>query len=183
MDGSNVNLNVLKLYSSCREQNEFSKLINMGSFGLHVLRGALQTVMMETDWEINNILHGMWKIFDESPTRRDIFIRETGCDIFTLHCWQIWWVEDEPIAVQGIQIWEYIVQVVKCWLSLLKSKRPHISKSSDTLVKYHTDKLMMSKLHFLSISHQSLDCFYFDSKPVSQWFPSFLDAELDVTLR
>ena len=89
MDGSNVNLNVLKLYSSCREQNEFSKLINMGSFGLHVLRGALQTVMMETDWEINNILHGMWKIFDESPTRRDIFIRETGCDIFTLHCWQI----------------------------------------------------------------------------------------------
>ena len=55
---------------------------------------------------------------------------------------------NEPAAVQGIQIWENVVQLVKYWLSLSKSKSPRNSKSFDSLVKYHTDKLMISELHF-----------------------------------
>ena len=85
MDGPNVNWDVLSLHSSYREKNEFSRLINIGSCGLHVLHGALQTRIMETDWEDNKVLHAMWKISDEWPARRDIYIRETGCDIFPLH--------------------------------------------------------------------------------------------------
>ena len=85
MDGPNVNWDVLSLHSSYREKNEFSRLINIGSCGLHVLHGALQTGIMETDWEVSKVLHAMWKIFDESPARRDIYIRETGCDVFPLH--------------------------------------------------------------------------------------------------
>ena len=154
MDGPNVNWDVLSLHSSYREKNEFSRLINIGSCGLHVLHGALQTGIMETDWEVNKVLHAMWKIFDESPARRDIYIRETGCDIFPLHFCKTRWVEDEPVAARGIQIWENIVQVMKYWHSLPKSKHPHNNKSVDTLVKYHIDKLMVPKLHFLSISHQ-----------------------------
>ena len=109
---------------------------------------------METDWGVSKVLHAMWKMSDESPTRRDIYIRETGCDTFPLHFCKTMWVEDEPIAACGIQIWENIVQVMKYWQSLPKSKYPRHNKSFDTLVKYHTDKLMVPKLHFLSISHQ-----------------------------
>ena len=136
MDRPNVNWDVLKLHSSYREQNEFSKLNNIGSCGLHVLHGALRTGLMETDWEINKVLHAMWKIFDESSARRDSYIRETGCDNFPLHFCKTRWVEDEPVAARGVQIWDNIAQVVTYWLSLSKRKRPRNNKSFDTLVRY-----------------------------------------------
>ena len=105
MDGPNVNWDVLKLHSSYREQNECSKLINIGSCELHVLHGALRTGLMKTDWEINKVLHAMCKKFNESPARRDICITETGCDIFPLHFTKTIWVEDAaPVAARGIQI-------------------------------------------------------------------------------
>ena len=79
------------------KKNEFSRLINIGSCGLHVLHSALQTEIMETDREVSKVLHAMWKISDESPTRRDIYIRETGCDIFPLHFCKTMWVKMNPL--------------------------------------------------------------------------------------
>ena len=67
MDGPNVNWDVLKKHIQFREGKEFPKLINIGSCGLHILHGALQTGTLKTGWEVNKVLHGMWKIFDESP--------------------------------------------------------------------------------------------------------------------
>ena len=95
-------------------------------------------------------------------SRRDIYIRETGCDIFPLYFWKARWIEDEPIAARGIQIWKNIVDVVKYWLSLSKSKHLCNNKS------FGTGKLVISKLHFLSISHQSWGCFYSDFNPLNQ---------------
>ena len=74
MDGPNVNWHVLKKHIQFREGKEFPELINIGSCGLHILHGALQTGTLKTGWEVNKVLHGMWKIFDESPARRDIYI-------------------------------------------------------------------------------------------------------------
>ena len=119
---------------------------------------------------INKDLHAMWKMFDESPARRDIYIRETDFDIFPLHFWKSRWVEDEPVAAWGIQIWKNIFQVVKYWLSLLKSKHPCNNKSFDTLVKYKTDKLMILRLFLLQFQ---------TSKPMIP----FLVVELNVTLK
>ena len=107
MDRPDKNWDVLKLHSSYREHSEFSKLTNIGSCGLQVLHGTPRTGLIETDWKINKVLHAMW---------------EPGCDTFPLHFWKTRWVEDEPVAAWRIQIWENIVQVVKCWLSLSKSK-------------------------------------------------------------
>ena len=66
MDGHNVSWDVLSLHSGYRGKNEFSRLINIGSCGLHVLHGALQTGIMETDWEVNRIFlmnHRQGEIF------------------------------------------------------------------------------------------------------------------------
>ena len=73
MDGPNVNWDVLKRLSLSSEEKDSSKLINIGSCGLHVVHGALQTGTVATGWDINKVLHAMWKIFDESPARRDVF--------------------------------------------------------------------------------------------------------------
>ena len=83
MDGPNVNCDVLSLHSSYREKNEFSRLISMGSCGFHVLHGAMQTGIMETDWEVSKVLHVMCKIFDESP-KGEIFISGKLVVIFFL---------------------------------------------------------------------------------------------------
>ena len=85
MDGHNFNWDVLKLHFSYREQNEFYKLINIVSCGLNVLYSVPQKGLMEADREVNKVLNAMWKIFPELPSRRDIYIRKTGCDIFPLH--------------------------------------------------------------------------------------------------
>ena len=77
MDGPNVNWDVLKRLSLSREEKESSKLINIGSCGLHVVHGALQTGTVATGVYINKVLHAMWKIFDESPARRDMYLKET----------------------------------------------------------------------------------------------------------
>ena len=59
------------------EENEFSRLINIGSCGLHVLQSAMRTGLLEIDWEINKVLHAMRRLFDVSPATRYTYIRET----------------------------------------------------------------------------------------------------------
>ena len=81
--------------------------------------GALQICMMETDWE-SEVLHVMWKISDESPAKRDMYILETSWDIFSLHFCKARLIKEEPVAAQTIQIWPSIAQVVKHWLSFPK---------------------------------------------------------------
>ena len=176
MDGLNVNWDVLSLHSSYREKNEFSGLINIGSCGLHVLHSALQTRIMETDWKVNKVLHAMWKIFDGSPARRDIHIMETGCDIFPSHFCKTRWVEDEPVAARGIQM------VVKYWRSLRKSKHSRNNKSFDTLVKFHTDKLMVPKLNFFKYIASILRPYLLRFQTSKPMIP-FLAVEPDVTPR
>ena len=78
MDGPNVNWDVLKRHSQYREEKELAQLVIIGSCGHHVVNGAFRTGMMETDWDIHKVLHAAWKLFDESPTRRDVYIKETG---------------------------------------------------------------------------------------------------------
>ena len=99
MDGPNVNWDVLKRLSLSREEKESSKLINIGSYGLHVVHGALQTGTVATGWDINKVLHAMWQIFDESPARKDMYLKETHCDIFSLHFCKTRWFEDSEVLV------------------------------------------------------------------------------------
>ena len=85
MDGPNMNWNVLKRHSQYREEKELAQLVIIGSCGLRVVNGAFRTGMMETDWDIHKVLHAVWKLFDESPARRDVYIKETGSEVFPLH--------------------------------------------------------------------------------------------------
>ena len=79
-----------------------SSVIELGSCGLHIVHDAPQTGMTTEsldgmDGNLHKVLHAMWKIFDESPARRDVSIRET-CDVFLLHFCKTRWVEHRPVA-------------------------------------------------------------------------------------
>ena len=129
-------------------------MISIGSCRAHVWHGALRTGPMETDWEINKVLHAMWKIFDESPARRDIHIRETGCDIFPLHFSRPDGLRMNPLLHKEFTYGRILSRLRSADFHWQK-QCPHNNKSFDTLVKYHTDKLMISKIHFLNILHKS----------------------------
>ena len=181
MDGPNVNWDVLKCHSQYREEKELAQLVIIGSCDLHVVNGAFRTGMMETDWDIHKVLHAVWKLFDESPARRDVYIKETGSEVFPLHFCKTRWVEDKIVASRVIQIWPDISKVIRHWLSLAKSKQPQ-NKSFDVLVKHHTDPRMFIKLHFFKFIALILSPFLCRFQMPKPMIP-FLSTELDATLR
>ena len=148
MDGPNVNWDVLKLHSSYRDQSEFSRLTNIGSCGLHVLHRALRLMetWMETDWEINKVLHALWKILGKSPARRDIYI---FCDIVLCIFARPDGSRMNPMLHKEFRYGRILSRLWSTGFHCQEVNGRIIIKSFDTLVKYCTDKLTISKLHFV----------------------------------
>ena len=71
------------LDNDCCENNH-PKIIDIGSCSLHVLHSTCKPGVEAADWFLNEILKGMWKIFDESPARRDTYIKICEVDEFPL---------------------------------------------------------------------------------------------------
>ena len=182
MDGPNLNWDVLKKHSQHRAKEEMPSLIELGSCGLHIVYGALQTGMKESDWKLEKVLHAMWKIFDESPARRDIYIRETSSDVFPLHFCKTRRVEDGLVAGRAIEIWVYVTKVVKYWLSLCKSTQPKNNNSYNTLVEHCKDPLMIAKLHFFKYLTSLLRPFLVRFQTENPMLP-FLAIDLDRMIR
>ena len=62
---------------------EWNDLLNIGSCGLHAIHGAFKTGVKATKWDIEQILRSIWKIFHDSPTQRQTYLR--------IREWQISW--------------------------------------------------------------------------------------------
>ena len=84
MDGPSVNWNVLDMLDDSLVEKGFGKTINIGSCAQHIVHGALQTGISKTEWKIDQILKSMFWILQDSPARRDIYIREGEMNTFPL---------------------------------------------------------------------------------------------------
>lgn len=56
-DDPNVNWDVLKKHFQHQEEGEISSVIELGSFGLHIFHGALQTGMTHPGWNLYIVLN------------------------------------------------------------------------------------------------------------------------------
>ena len=74
MDGLNVNWCVFDKINVEREKHNHAPLFNVCSCGLHTIHGAFETGMTSNQWEIGKILKSMFKLFNKSPARRDLYI-------------------------------------------------------------------------------------------------------------
>ena len=148
MDGPNTNWKVYENLKSHRTEKELPQIINVGSCGLHIVHGAFQTGVKATGWKSEKVLKAMWKLFNDSPARRDLYIQLNTSDVFPLMFCQTHWVEDEPVPIRAIEVWENVVNVIKHFQTLCKSKQPSKNNSYDTLVTHHTDVFMKVKLQF-----------------------------------
>ena len=75
---------MLDRVSEKRNENEFEQLLVIGSCSQHVLHGVFKNGVTITKWDLGKILKSMFHLLHDSPTRRDIFIREGETDVFPL---------------------------------------------------------------------------------------------------
>ena len=72
MDGPNANWSVFKLLHKDRCEKDYPNIIDIGSCSLHVVHGAFKSGIEATNWDLKKIMKALWKIFDDSPVRRNI---------------------------------------------------------------------------------------------------------------
>ena len=150
MDGPSTNWNVLEFVNEYLIDNGFVKTINIGSCSSHILHGAFQTGIQKTGWNMGKVLRAVFKIFDESPARRDVYLQDGTSEKFPLKLCVTRWIEDQKVADQALEVWTSVVATVKYWEGLTKSKQPQNNKSYDTLVEHQHDLLIPAKLHYFS---------------------------------
>ena len=150
MDGPNTNLLLHAKLKNLWSRAEVPQFFEVGSFGPHVIHGAFQSGVKTTGGEIEKIFKGMWRLFHDSPARRDTYITINRSDQFPLFC-QTRWVEDVPVATRALEIWSFVVAVVEHFQALPSSRRPFSNKSYDILVKHHKDNSIKFKFQFLLI--------------------------------
>ena len=148
MDGPSTNWAVLDLVDGILEDGGLTKTLNIGSCSLHILHGAFGTGIQSTSWKLGKLMKAMFKILDQSPARRDVYLKEGTSEKFPQSFSETRWIEDEPVADRALKTWSSIVALVRHFEGLSKSKRPQNNKSYDTLVEHHTDLLVPAKLHF-----------------------------------
>ena len=59
-------------------------LIKVGSCGLHVVHGTFRSGAQKTKWGIDSILKALYKLFDESPAKREDYSTITESNNFRL---------------------------------------------------------------------------------------------------
>ena len=72
-DGPNVSLAFLKKYASLREEKELDPLIDLGTFGLHVVHSSMKAGARASEWELQKLLKAMWQFTHDAPARRAMY--------------------------------------------------------------------------------------------------------------
>ena len=188
-DGPNVNLAFLNLVHENRKDDLLDPLIDIGTCSLHTLHRSFQTGEKATDWNIKKLLSSMNKIFDESPSRTADYERLTTATPteYPLEFCAHQWIENASVAKRAQIIWPKIIEVLRFWKVLPKSKQPGKGKigqntSFDCLAKAVDDPTIPLKLRFFEEIAMSLNDFLVTFQTDNPMVP-FLTESLDNVLR
>ena len=110
-DGPNVNLSFLNIINEKRDDNELQQLLYIGTCGLHTVHNGLQHGEKASQW---------------SPARRanyETLVTALLSD-YPLKFYPHRWTENEPISKRAQEVWPKIIEIVKFWIALPKSKQP-----------------------------------------------------------
>ena len=103
MDGPTVNwkfFETLPAESHCGNR----QLLELGSCGLHVVHGSLQTGHKASGWSVNATLRTMYWLFKDAPARRADFTAVTGSKKFPKKFCQVRGVENVSTCERAIEV-------------------------------------------------------------------------------
>ena len=86
-------------------------------------------------------------IFDESPAKREDYIKITGTDVFPLPFCSHRWLKDKKVAERALHIWPHITTYVTETIKKPKSKIS-VSSSLTALRSAVKDGLITARLEF-----------------------------------
>ena len=84
MDGPSVNWCFYDEVIKNRKEMELHQLINIGSCGLHIIRGSFKTGIEVTHWNIKTTAKSAFQILHDSPATRADYIRVSRSNKFSL---------------------------------------------------------------------------------------------------
>ena len=145
-----------------------------------------QVIRTWCEWFIlgyKKILSSLYKIFDESPSRRADYEKiNSATEVeypkkFCAHRW----VENELVATRALVVWPKVVEVVIFWLTLPKSKQPgkgdlEKHKSYGTLARYHKNLMVPLMIIFSQEVAEKLNSFLKRFQTDSPMVPFLPDA-------
>ena len=129
-------------------ENGYKNLIEIGSCSLHTVHGAFQTGVTKTGWELKKVLKAMYKIFNESPARRDVYLKEGSSSKFPMKFCETRWIEDKEIAERALEVWKSVEQPLDIEKVFASPRSQKIAKGF--LIIYYQDLLMTAKLHLFA---------------------------------
>ena len=146
MDGPNVNWKVFEDLQSEIQLENGKNLLNVGSCGLHVIHGAFRSAMSETGWDIETLLTSAYRLFKDSPARREDFSSISTNHLFPLKFVVHRWVENVRVLERFLEV---LPDLRKYTLFVMEKKLsdPH-TKSFDTVKSGCQDFLAEAKLNF-----------------------------------
>lgn len=146
MDGPNVNWAFLRELNLDMKEHS-SKLLELGSCGLHIVHGAFKDGARATNWGIENYLRGIYNLFKDVPARRALFTQYSASTTFPLKFCGHRWLENAVVAQRGIEVVPAIIKFVE---GVKRDKMTPTCKSFQDVTKSLADPLLLPKLAFFS---------------------------------
>ena len=99
MDGPSVNLRFLQELVKHKEELEIEdKIIDIGTFRLHVLHSAFKCGIESTGWNIKETLKGSHQLLHDTPACRADYVSITQSSEYPLFFCATRWVEDKKVS-------------------------------------------------------------------------------------
>jgi len=150
MDGHNVNWKLFKnLSNDIEETNKHT--LNIRSCGLYILHNAYKSGVSSCNWDVENILCSLHRLFKDTPARREDFVHITGSTQFSLKYCPNCWLENVPVIDRVIKIWPNVQKYVAA-VEAKKIPKPQ-NLSFAAIQQASKDLLLITKLNIcLSIA-------------------------------
>ena len=132
MDGPSTNWAVLRKVQENRRIAMLSPLEDIGSCTLHILNGAIQTGLTKSSSHLKEVMKAMWKLFHDSPARRDEFIKVNGSAEFAHNFCPTRWTENQPVAEKALKLWEKYIEIIEYFI---KTPKPN-QKTTGLMILY-----------------------------------------------
>ena len=170
MDGPAVNWRLLQLLKDVLAELTDSKLLDIGTCGIHVVHGALKSGFQASDWAIQRFIRSEFYVFRYSPACRAAFILVTQSSSFPKPFVGVRWLENGPVVEHLLTILPHL----KTFVDAVQNKTvKNVSLSNSYKIMANELKnmhLLRAKLEFFAVIVSELEPFmreFQTNKPLS----------------
>lgn len=143
-DDPNGNGKLLTMARQNVEEQTGKKILNVGSFGLHVLHDSFRAGCASTDWELENALTSLSWLFEDVPACMEEYVAVTGSTSFPLDFCNDRFLENVEVVERALQIWPSL----KKYISEEENATEPSTQSFKSAKMITQDDLFPAKLNF-----------------------------------